>query len=218
MKPALHNPKRFLLVEDHGIVRDALRDCLSVAYPGCEIHEATNYPEGLAAISKPIWDLVILDLSLPGRGGLELLWDSRDQRGRVPVLVFTMYSEDAFGVRALRLGASGYLHKAAGKEAILGAVQDLLAGRRHVPPALAQTLLRFVQSPEDRPKHELLSERELQVMRCIALGQSMKVIGNNLNLSVKTISTYRSRILQKLGVQSNAEMIGYCFKHELVQQ
>jgi two-component system, NarL family, invasion response regulator UvrY len=218
MKQTATAPRRFLIVDDHGIIRDALRDSLRRAYPGCMVEEAVSYPEAMAALCRHPWDLVLLDLNLPGRGGLELLWDSREQRGRTPVLVLTMYSEDAFGVRALRLGASGYLQKGAGQAAILGAVEDLLAGRRHVPPALAQTLLRYVQSPEDRPRHELLSERELQVMRCIARGQSMKMIGNNLNLSVKTISTYRSRILQKLGVHSNAEMIGYCFKHELVEQ
>ena len=209
-------PRRFLVVDDHGIVRDALCDLLRSTYPGCIVGEARSYAEAMTALSASVWDLVLLDLSLPDRSGLEWLADSRKRRGRAAVLVLTMYPEEAFGVRALRLGVSGYLHKAAGKETILRAVQDVLEGRRHVTPALAQTLLRHVQSPEDRPRHELLSERELQTLRAIAQGRSMKTISTALGLSVKTISTYRSRILAKLNLESNAAMIAYCFRHGLI--
>lgn len=210
-------PRRFLIVDDHGIVRDALRDLLHSAYAGCIVEEARSYSEAMTALGTSVWDLVLLDLSLPDRSGLEWLVDSRERRGRTPVLVLSMYPEEAFGVRALRLGISGYLHKAAGKDAILRAVQDVLDGRRHVTSAMSQILLRHVQSPEDRPRHELLSERELQVMRAVALGQSMKTISVALGLSVKTVSTYRTRILAKLGVRSNAAMIVYCFKHGLIE-
>ena len=196
---------KFLLIDDHAVVRKGFRRLLDEEFPGTEFGEASNGPEGVEAATNETWDLVVLDLSMPGRGGLDAIREIRDVKPGVPILVLTMHAEDQYAFRAFRAGASGYLHKAEEPPILFEAVKKLLAGGRYVSGALAEKLATDL-SRGDTPK---LSDREVQVLRLLATGKTVKQIGNELSLSEKTISTYRVRLLEKLGLSTTAELVRY---------
>lgn len=207
---------RILLIDDHAIVRAGFRRILADEIEGLVIGEASDGREAMDEIRRAPWDLVVLDLSLPGRGGLEVLAEIRETRRAPPVLVMTMYSEDQYALRAFRAGAAGYITKGCGPEEILQAVRKVCSGGRYLTPALAEKLAASLSVDAGRLPHEALSDRELQVLRMLAAGKAVKAIGGELFLSEKTVSTYRSRILKKLCLKTSAELMRYALQARLV--
>jgi two-component system invasion response regulator UvrY len=210
-------PLRILMVDDHAVVRRGLRQILADDLPGAEFGEAGDAAEALARVTALEWDVVILDLSMPGRSGLEVIREICAQRPKLPILVLSMHSEDQYAIRALRAGAAGYLTKESAPEALVEAVRTVHDGGRYVSAALAERLAAKGGVDDGRPPHEALSDREFQVMRMIAAGRTVKEIGFDLGLSEKTISTYRTRILEKMRMRTNAEVTRYAVRAGLVE-
>ncbi|HEY5283555.1 MAG TPA: response regulator transcription factor [Polyangia bacterium] len=207
---------RILLVDDHAVVRRGVRDILTESLGKVEFGEAAKPSEAIDKLQAQDWDVVVLDISLPGRGGLDALRDIKRLRPSVPVLVLSMHAEDHYALRALRAGAAGYVNKDSAAEDLAGAVRKVLAGGTHVSVHLAETLAKSLRSDNSRPAHELLSDRELEVLRALAAGKTVKQIGTDLSLSEKTVSTYRTRLLEKMQMHSNAELIQYAIREGLV--
>lgn len=208
---------RILIIDDHQVVRDGLKRIIDEHLGPVQLGEARNPPEALDKAAANEWDLVILDLSLGGRGGLEVLKDIKRMRPRLPVLILTMHSEEQYAVRAFRAGASGYVSKDTPSSELASAVRKVLAGGRYVSATLAEALSTAVERGADRPSHESLSDREFQVLRMIASGRTVKEIASVLNLSDKTVSTYRTRILDKMSMKTNAELTYYAIHQKLVE-
>lgn len=207
---------RILLIDDHELVRKGIIQVLNNEFPGSVFQETANSSEALNAVWDQTWNLVLLDLGLPGRGGLELLKEIKDARPRLPVLVLSMHPEEQFATRVLRAGASGYLTKAGLSETLVTAVRRVLSGGKFISEKAAELLASELNIDPSRPLHETLSDREYDVMVRLARGNSVSQIGEALHLSVKTISTYRSRILDKMGMKSNAELTHYAIRTELI--
>src|SRR5437660_6064745 len=201
------NPFRILLVDDHTIVRDGLKQILSRTFPQAVFGEARNAREAFAAIENTKWDVILLDISLPGQSGLDVLKQIKILQSEAKVLVLTMHPEDQYATRVLKAGASGYLTKETASEEVVTAVNKLLAGGKYVSAAFAQNLLAGLGNPTPKAPHEMLSDREYQVLRLLASGKSSKEIGSDLGLSIKTVSTYRTRVLKKLNLKTNADII-----------
>src|SRR5437879_3833811 len=191
---------KILLADDHAVVRRGLQEILVAEFKRVVWGEAQNAPQVLDLVRKQGWDLVVLDLHMPGRGGLEVLRELKQERPKLPVLVLSMYPEDQFAVRAFKAGAAGYLTKESAPEELVNAVRKILGDRKYISPSLAETLAASLAAGTEKPRHELLSDREYLVMCRIASGKTVKEIATELSLSVKTISTYRSRILEKIGM------------------
>jgi DNA-binding NarL/FixJ family response regulator len=207
---------RILLVDDHEIARTGIVHALGGALPEAEYGEATEPAEALARLEGGRWDLVLLDLNLPGRGGLDLLAEVRRRWPRLPVLVVSAYAEEEFALRCLRLGAHGYVTKTSGAKQIVAAVRKVLEGGKFVTPVLAERLAAAAGGDLAQAPHELLSSRELQVLRLVARGASLKEIAAELRLSERTIATYRARLGTKLGLSTNVEIARYALQHRLV--
>jgi len=207
---------RILIVDDHPIVRQGLRQTLADAAQIGEIAEAATPQEALDLVGQREWDAVILDIGLPGRGGLEVLKDIKREVPRLPVLILSMHSEDQYAVRALRAGAAGYLTKEAAPKNLIDAIRRVAAGGRYISPELAERLATELTPDATRPLHASLSDREFDVMRAIASGQTVGEIADRLSLSVKTVSTYRTRILEKMRLKNNAEMMHYVHTNHLL--
>ena len=207
---------RFLVVDDHPMVRRGLIQTLSEAFPGVTLGEASNAQEALDQIWSKDWDVVLLDVSMPGRSGLDVLKEIRQEKQKLPVLVLSMYPEDEFALRVLQNGAAGYLTKNMAPHELVAAVRKVLAGGKFISPSVAEKLAANLDRDINRAPHHLLSDREYQVMCMLAAGKTVKEIGAELSLSIKTISTYRSRILEKMLVKNNAELMRYAVEHELV--
>jgi DNA-binding NarL/FixJ family response regulator len=208
--------KRMLLIDDHVAVRRGLSDMLSAEIPDLQIGFAGSEAEALRQVSASPWDGAILDLSLKSRGGLDMIPLLKGQQPQIRILIYTMYPESQFGVRALRAGADGYLTKDAEPEELVRAVKRILVGSRYIGPELAEYLAETIASNENGPPHLLLSDREDQVLRGLASGKSLTQIGEDLHLSVKTISTYRARVLEKLSLSNNSELVRYAIEHKLL--
>jgi DNA-binding NarL/FixJ family response regulator len=206
---------RILIADDHALVRKGLALALADEIGKLVLGEAGNGPEALDLLRRQKWDLVVLDLNMEGMGGLEVLQEIRRAWPKLPVLILSMYPEEEFAVRAIRLGAAGYLNKRSASEELVAAVKKVLAGGRYVTPAVAERLAEDIQQPARLP-HENLSPRELEVMRRIARGQSLKEIAADLGLSVKTIGTYHIRLLKKMGLDSDVDLARYAIRHKLV--
>jgi DNA-binding NarL/FixJ family response regulator len=207
---------RVLVVDDHAVVRRGLMQIVSEAFPDPRFGEASNVPEALAALEREAWGVALVDLNLPGRDGLALLQALREQYPSLPVLVVSAYPEEEFAVRCLRLGARGYLTKDSAPDELAAAVRKVLAGGKYVTAALAEKLAGVIGGELAAASHEALSNRELQVLRLVATGRSLKQIAGELGLSEKTIATYRARIGEKLQISTNVELTRYAFLHKLV--
>ncbi len=209
---------KFLIVDDHVVVRAGLRQILEDEFPGASFGEAGSAAAARALVVGEPWDLVLLDISMPGRSGLEALGDLRQTRPRLPVLVLSMHPEAEFALRALKAGASGYLTKQSAAEELIGAVRKALAGGRYITAALAEKLAADIAG-DFGPSlpHESLSDRELQTLQLLAAGKAVKEIAAELSLSAKTVSTYRARVLEKLGLRSTVELARYALRHGLVK-
>jgi len=207
---------RILVVDDHPIVRQGLKQTLADAPDVAEIAEAATPQQALDLVRSRTWDAVILDIGLPGRGGLEVLKDIKREVPRLPVLILSMHPEDQYAVRAVRAGAAGYLWKGAATENLIHAVRKVAAGGRYISAELAERLAIEMTVDLDRPLHESLSDREFEVLRSIASGQTVGDIADRLSLSVKTVSTYRTRILEKMRLKNNAELMRYVLSNRLL--
>jgi two-component system invasion response regulator UvrY len=207
---------RVLIADDHAVFRRGLRETLAEFFFKVTFGEAKTAQETVELVRRHDWDVVILDISMPGKSGLDVLDDLRRLRPRLPILLLSMHPEEQFARRALKAGAAGYLTKESVPEELKEAVRKVVAGGRYVSATLAEKLAVDLREGADTPLHELLSDREFQVLRMIASGRSVKDIAEELSLSVKTVSTYRSRILEKSGMKTNAELIRYALQSQLV--
>ena len=204
---------RILLVDDHPVVRQGIKQVLSGAFHPALVGEAANAEEGMSEVRSTDWDVMVLDLSLPGASGMDLLKDLRRERPALPVLVLSMHPPDQFARRAMNAGASGYLTKDSAPTELVKAVGEVIAGRRYLNPAVIEELVLHQQPELSQRPHEVLSDREYQVLRMIASGLTVSQISTRLTLSVKTISTYRARVLEKMGMKTTAELMHYGIQH-----
>ena len=207
---------RIVIVDDHTVVRRGLKQILSEESDMAVVGEAHNAQDMLALVRKLQCDVIVADISMPGRSGLDVLKELKQDRPKLPVLVLSMHPEDQYAVRALKLGASGYMTKESAPEELVKAIRKVVSGGRYVSPSLAEKLALDLAVDTERPVHETLSEREHQVFCMIAQGKTVKEIADELALSVKTISTYRTRILEKMAMKNNAELIHYAISNRLV--
>jgi DNA-binding NarL/FixJ family response regulator len=205
---------RILIADDHAVVRQGLKQMLLEELQTVQVGEASNASEVSRQISNTEWSAVILDISMPGKSGLEVLGDIRRARPETPVLVLSVHPEDEYAVRVLKAGAAGYLSKDSSRDQIVSALKKVLSGRRYVSESLAEKLA-FGHSQGTLP-HQTLSNRELEVLRGIASGKSMTDMADELCLSIKTVSTYRKRVLEKMNMHSNAELTRYALLNNLL--
>lgn len=208
---------KILIADDHAIVRRGLKQILTETADMVVAGEAQNGQELLEKMRSDQWDVVVLDISMPGRGGLDILKQLKSERPKLPVLMLTIHPEDQYAVRVLRAGASGYLTKESAPDHLVEAIRKVARGGKYISPHLAERLAFSLESISERPLHEALSDREFQVLRLIASGKTVKEIGEELSLSVKTISTYRTRILEKMKMKNNAEMTHYAIHQKLLE-
>lgn len=215
--PAVQSMIRVLIVDDHAILRAGVREMLSDETDLQVVGEAGSAEEALEKLSTgPEVDVVVLDITLPGQSGIDLLKQLRRDRPDLAILVLSMHPERSFAVRLMRAGANGYVPKMIAPEELVRAVRTVGTGNRYITPVVAELLASEFSSEEDGPVHNRLSERELQVFTRIARGISPAVMANELGLSVKTVSTYRARILEKMNMRSNAEIAAYAVRNQLV--
>jgi two-component system invasion response regulator UvrY len=207
---------RVLIVDDHAIVRRGLRALLSDEFQGAAFGEASDARQALEQLRKKEWDLALLDVTMPGKSGLDLLKELRAECPKLPVLVLSGHPEDQFAVRVLKAGAGGYMTKESAPEELAKAIRKILAGGLYVSPALGEKLALGVKKDPMRTPHETLSDREYEVMSRIASGKTVTEIADELSLSAKTISTYRARVLVKLRLKNSAEIVQYAIRNGLV--
>lgn len=206
---------RILVADDHTVVRSGLRQMLS-REPDMQIAgEAGNAKEVMEAVHREAWDVLILDIGMPGRGGIEILRDVKQQCRNLPVLILSMYPEDQYAVRSIKAGADGYLSKDIAPEELIKAIRKVLRGQRYISEGVAERLAEAMNDDSDILPHEALSDREYQVLCMIASGKTVSQIAADFSLSVKTVSTYRARLLEKMKLKNNAELTHYAFNHKL---
>lgn len=207
---------RVLLADDHPLLRDGLRQVLTQEPDVEVVGEAGDSEQVLREVSEKDCDVLVLDLTMPGRGGLDVLRDIRRQRPNLPILILSMHAEDQFAVPAIKAGANGYLCKDNAGPEVVKAIRRVLTGKKYVSPTLAEMLANALDHDGERPPHESLSDREFQVLCKIASGMTVSQIAEEVSLSVKTISTYRSRVLEKMNMHNNAELTRYAIQTGLV--
>ncbi len=206
-----------LIADDHAVVRRGLRQILAET-PDIQVAAEANTPqEVLELVRKKRFDAVVLDINLPGASGLTLLADLRRERPELPVLILTMYSEEQYAVRAIKAGAAGFLTKESAPDKLIEALRKVASGGRYVSAELAETLASVLAGDAKGAPHERLTDREFEVMKLLASGKSVSQVARSLSLSVKTVSTHRTRILQKMGMKTNAELTHYAIKNQLVE-
>lgn len=208
---------QILLVDDHELIRAGLKQVLQAGLGKMVVGEAANATDAMTLLQKQHWNIAITDITLPGRSGLDLLIEFKNLRPEMPVLVLSVLSEDEIAMRVLKAGAAGFVHKETSGEELVKAVRKVLAGGKYVSPSLAEKLAMQIGNPQVDDPHKKLSDREYLVMTMLASGKTLTQISKILSLSIKTISTYRSRILQKMHMATNAELTRYALKHNLVQ-
>ncbi|MFM2306947.1 MAG: hypothetical protein RLZZ367_1616 [Bacteroidota bacterium] len=205
-----------LIADDHAIVRKGLVQLLREEFHFASITEAANSAEVAEKAKGVIWDVILLDISMPGRNGLDVLKQLRADGVKAPVLMLSMHPEDQYALRVLKAGASGFLNKDSATEELIAAVHRVLSGKKYISASLAEKLAESMGDTSGRPAHELLSDRELQVLQLIAAGKQVSEIADTISLSVNTISTYRTHILEKLSLANNAEITRYAIDNKLV--
>jgi two-component system, NarL family, invasion response regulator UvrY len=208
---------RILITDDHALVRQGLKLILADRFRKAVFGEARNATEALASVWKEKWDVVVLDITMPGRSGLEVLKEIKRSRPRLPVLVLSMHPEDQFAVRLLKAGAAGYLTKESAGEELVGAIKKVVAGGRYISPSLAERMASYLTIDLQKAPHERLSDREFLILRMIASGKQVSQIAKELSLSVATVSTYRARILEKMDMKNNSELTHYALQKSLVE-
>jgi DNA-binding NarL/FixJ family response regulator len=207
---------RILIADDHAVVRRGLKEILAEALPDAGFVEAGNGDEVLGQLGKSAVALLVLDINMPGRSGMDVLRDVKHTYPRMPVIILSCNSEEMYAVRCLRAGAAAYISKDSASEELAIATKKILSGGRYMSASLAETLIANLDEPADKPLHETLSDREHEVMKMIASGVPLTEIGERLHVSVKTISSYRARIMEKMQMKSNAELTRYAMMHSLI--
>ena len=207
---------RVLIADDHAIFREGLRQILEDAADLQVVEEASRGQEVLDKIEKNDYDLILLDIAMPGLSGLETLKLIKGRKPKMKVLVLSMYPEEQYAVRAIKAGASGYITKAGASEELLGAIRKVLSGGKYITSSVADKLFSDLEPEPGHPLHELLSDREYQILCLIASGKTVSEIADSLALSVKTVSTHRGHILEKMKMKSNAELTNYAIKQNLI--
>lgn len=208
---------RALVADDHAVVRKGLRHLLAESGDIAVEGEAANGAEVLQLAQSRPWDVIILDIHLPDRSGLDLLGELKREHPHTPILVLTICAEEQFAIRALRSGASGYVTKESAPDELVQAVRKVVTKGRYVSPAVAERLAAWVDDGVERPPHERLSAREFQIFRLLASGRTATQAAEELCLSVKTVSTYRSRVLEKMNLKTNAELTLYAARNRLIE-
>ncbi len=205
-----------LIADDHAVVRRGLREIMADALPGAAFSEAGNGDEVLSHLGKSQIAMLVLDLNMPGRSGMDILRDVKHSFPRLPVIILSCQPEEQYAVRCLRAGAAAYITKESASEELVMATKKILSGGRYVSTSLAETLIANLDESAARPLHELLSDREYEVMRMIAAGAPLTEIGERLHVSVKTVSTYRARIMEKMQLKTNADLTRYALTQALI--
>jgi two-component system, NarL family, invasion response regulator UvrY len=207
---------RILIADDHTIVRKGLKQILLDAFPSAFIEEVADAEELLKRVFSEDWDLVISDISMPGRSGLDILQQIRHSHPKLPILILSMYPEDQYAIRVLRAGASGYLNKNSAPEELVKAINQVLLGKKYITPSIAEKLAASFDQDAQKFTHESLSDREFEVLKLLAAGKSVSDISEQISLSASTISTYRARIMTKLNLKTNADLTMYSFENKLI--
>jgi two-component system invasion response regulator UvrY len=207
---------RILLADDHAVVRQGVKQILAAAYSQAIFGEAKNTHELLELVGNERWDIVVLDLAMPGGNGLEALKQIKHDHPLLPVLILSMFPEDQYAVRTIRAGAAGYLNKESAPEELVQAIRKILHGGQYINASVADELVEYARHEDDLPLYKHLSDREYQVLCLIASGKEVKEISTELGLSAKTISTYRARVLEKMNMKTNAELTYYAIQNGLV--
>jgi DNA-binding NarL/FixJ family response regulator len=204
-----------LIADDHAIVRQGLKQILSETEDMLVTGEADDGAEALALARQQPWDVFLLDVSMPNRNGIDTLKQLKKEFPRLPVLILSMHPEEQYAVRALKAGASGYLTKQSAPEQLVNAIRQVASGKKYLSPAVAQQLADAISENTEKSPHERITDREYQVLKLIAAGKTLTQIAESLNLGVATVSTYRARLLEKMGLRSTAELIRYGLEHGL---
>jgi DNA-binding NarL/FixJ family response regulator len=207
---------RILLADDHAIVRKGLRQLILDEFPSAEVGEVGDVESLVALVMKGKWDIIVSDISMPGRSGVEALYQIKEINPSIPVLIMSMHPEDQYALRVLKAGASGYLNKDSVHEELIPAIQMVRNGRKYITPAIAQKLVGAISSSTDKQLHEFLSDREFDVLKMLATGKSVSDIAHQLSLSATTVSTYRARILEKMRMKTNADLTRYAIEKKLI--
>lgn len=207
---------RFLIADDHTVVRKGLRQILLEAFPSATIEAVADAEDLLKKVLKENWDIVITDISMPGRSGLEILQQIRLDFPKLPILILSVYPEEQYAIRVLKAGASGYLTKDSAPEELVKAINQMLLGKKYITSSIAEKLASILDQDAEKKPHEYLSDREFEVMKQLASGRSVSEIADKISLSVTTISTYRSRIMTKMNLKTNADLTLYSIEHKLL--
>ena len=207
---------RFLIADDHEIVRRGVKQILSEEFSFAVIEEAGDTQSLITKALEGEWNIVISDLAMPGGGGLEALRKIREKVPHLPVLILSIYPADQYAIRVIKAGAAGYMNKDTAPDELVKAVEQILSGKKYISEQVAEQLSMSLNLPSDIPFHELLSEREFEVFKMLATGQSITEIASLLQVSATTISTYRSRILTKMNIKTNAQITQYAVEHKLI--
>jgi DNA-binding NarL/FixJ family response regulator len=210
-------PYRILLIDDHALLRAGLRQVLANAFGRIQVGEAQNATQAIDLVQKQRWDIAITDLTLPGRSGLDLIAEFKYLAPEMPALVVSVLPEEDFAERVIKSGAAGFVHKEASTDELVKAVRKVLGGGKYISQRFAEKLASHINAPAEDQPHHLLSDREFQVLTMLAAGRTLTQIGKVLCLSIKTISTYRARILQKMQLATNADITRYALKHGLME-
>jgi DNA-binding NarL/FixJ family response regulator len=213
----MNGKKKILIADDHAVVRKGICHIISETANMIVAGEAANGYEVNEKIESEEFDVVLLDIALPGKNGIETLKEIKRKKPKLPVLILSMYPEDQYALRAIKAGASGYLTKESAPEELIEALKKVIRGGKYISPTFTEELFTEISSNHQGPLHNKLSDRELEVLCLLARGKPIKQIAHDLNLSAKTISTYRTRIMQKMAMKNNAELIRYAFEHGLVK-
>ncbi|HEY5310016.1 MAG TPA: response regulator transcription factor [Casimicrobiaceae bacterium] len=208
---------RIVIADDHAILRQGVRQILLAQSDMDVVGEAANYSEVMQQVRREECDVLLLDIAMPGKNGIDTLKQVKQEYPKLSVLVLSMYPEDQYAIRALKAGASGYLTKVTAADQLVHAIRQVTRGRRYITAELAESLAANISGNQDVPAHELLSDREFQTLRQIAAGRTLAQIGEELALSPKTVSVYRARLLAKLQLSTNAELTRYALEHKLVE-
>ncbi len=207
---------RILIADDHSIVRRGLKQILTDDFPFAHIEEVADAHELIIKVMKEKWDVVISDLSMPGRSGLESLQQIKEHYPKLPVLILSVHPEEHYAIRVLKAGAAGYLNKDTAPDELVKAVNRVLTGKKYITPSIAEKLASTLDFDSEKASHELLSDREFEVLKLLAAGRSVSEIAESLSLSLTTVSTYRARIMTKMNMKTNADLTLYAIENKLI--
>ncbi len=207
---------RILIADDHSIVRKGLRLILHEEYHDALIDEVSDAESMINRVMKEKYDIIISDISMPGRSGLEAIPQIHQFNSEVPIIIISIHPEDHYAVRVLKAGASGYVSKDQATDELINAIKTVLSGKKYITPNVAEKLVRVAKRDDSKELHEYLSDREFSILQLLATGKSISEIAHSMNLGMTTVSTYRNRLLSKMDMKTNAELILYCLEHKII--